>query len=102
MASPKVTFHNSPMSSPQILCLNSPKRKFSNPSMDKGEKMEKMDLEEVAEPIIKVPRKDSDKKATETNEENKKISISQSAPKISQMVPKTTAIAPKIIVEEES
>ena len=90
------------MSSPQILCLNSPKRKFSNPSMDKGEKMEKMDLEEVAEPIIKVPRKDSDKKATETSEENKKISISQSAPKISQMVPKTTAIAPKIIVEEES
>ena len=64
--------------------------------------MEKMDLEEVAEPIIKVPRKDSDKKATETSEENKKISISQSAPKISQMVPKTTAIAPKIIVEEES
>lgn len=65
--------------------------------------MEKMDLEEVAEPIIKVPpRKDSDKKATETSEENKKTSISQSAPKISQMVPKTTAIAPKIIVEEES
>lgn len=102
MASPKVTFHNSPMSSPQILCLNSPKRKFSNPSMDKGEKMEKMDLEEVSEPIIKVPRKDSDKKATETSEDNKKTSISQSAPKISQMVPKTTAIAPKIIVEEES
>ena len=35
IASPKVTFHNSPMLSPQVMNLNSPKRKISNPSADK-------------------------------------------------------------------
>lgn len=31
IASPKVTFHSSPMLSPQGMNLNSPKRKISNP-----------------------------------------------------------------------
>lgn len=31
IASPKVTFHSSPMLSPQGINLNSPKRKISNP-----------------------------------------------------------------------
>ena len=33
IASPKVTFHNSPMMSPQNININSPKRKISNPAM---------------------------------------------------------------------
>lgn len=40
IASPKVTFHTSPLNSPQIISLNSPKRKFSNPSVDKLDKLD--------------------------------------------------------------